>query len=67
MCPAAIKIPLKGIDSSKNHPGKAWSLLSHFYLKPFLRIAGKSEIEPESKERILQFVDSLVHNWSFTA
>ena len=71
MCLAGIKVPLKAICPG-NSPERAelrkvWRLLSHFYLAPFIRIASKSYLASEAKERILGFVDELVHKWAFTA
>jgi hypothetical protein len=71
MCPPAVKIPLRGIVGSAPEPRqdqerRAWRLVSHFYLAPFLRIASSVQLGREAKERILQFVDEVVKHWGFT-
>lgn len=72
MCPPLIKIPLRAMlgkqaDSAARPLAKVWTLLSHFYLLPFLRTAERAELGEKAKQRILEFVDELVRNWGFTA
>ena len=67
LCPPSMKIALKTLSQHEKTHDKVWKLVSHFYLIPFLRISSKSELHPESRERILHFVDELVQNWNFTS
>ena len=68
MCLQSIKIPLRALCGNKpgQHKDKIWRVVSHFYLKPFLRVANNPELPSEAKERVLQFVDELVSKWGFT-